>query len=139
MNSIHFLNADLDLEAGFDLGPLTGALSARGLFTLHCWERSEGIWEATCESSRDTLSENAETTILELLESIENLDAESRKAWLGCSRREFNLGYDCGDEPWAFNNAVSVESLARMAALGIAMRMTIYPVRPPPCAEGQCG
>ena len=139
MNSIHFLNADLDLEAGFDLGPLTAALSARGLFTLHCWERSDGKWEATCESSRETLAEDAETTIRELLESIENLDADSRKAWEGCIRREFNLGYDCGDEPWAINHAVSVESLTRMASLGIAMRITIYPVTPPWSAEGQCG
>ena len=46
-----------------------------------------------------------------------------------CTTREFNLGYDCGAEPWAFNQGLSSELLGRIAAVGASLRLTIYPDR----------
>ncbi len=44
-------------------------------------------------------------------------------------RREFNIGYDCGAEPWAFNQGLSAHLLGRMATAGASLRVTIYPDR----------
>jgi hypothetical protein len=47
----------------------------------------------------------------------------------GCSRREFNIGYDCGREPWAFNQVLSAQLLSRIAAARASLRVTLYPDR----------
>jgi hypothetical protein len=39
----------------------------------------------------------------------------------------FNIGYDCGAEPWAFNQGLTAELLGRMAATGASLRITLYP------------
>lgn len=62
-----------------------------------------------------------------LLSAIESLDGPTHELWSACTSREFNIGYDCGDEPWAFSHELTPETLARMAALGIALRITLYP------------
>jgi hypothetical protein len=38
-----------------------------------------------------------------MLTVVESLAPPLRAVWEGCSRREFNIGYDCGLKPWAFN------------------------------------
>ena len=43
--------------------------------------------------------------------------------------REFNIGYDCGEEPWAFNQGLSAETLRRVAAVKASLRWTLYPDR----------
>jgi len=58
---------------------------------------------------------------------IESLGEPLRTVWSGYSRREFNIGYDCGSKPWAFNQGLSSQLLGRMAAVGASLRITLYP------------
>ncbi len=73
---------------------------------------------------------------------IESLVPPLRSVWAGCSQREFNIGYDCGLEPWAFNQGLSADLLGRMAKAGASLRVTLYPDRgqhtpnPPPQTSG---
>ena len=125
---IQYLNTDLDVVAGRDLGPLAAALEARGVSALHVAQAEDGHWYATFE----TYGENEQHDVPELaltvmLDAIESLEAEVRGLWSECSLREFNIGYDCGDEPWAFNNGLSNRTLARMASAGASLRITLYP------------
>jgi hypothetical protein len=62
-----------------------------------------------------------------MLAVVEALDPPLRSVWAGCSRREFNVGYDCGLEPWAFSQGLSAEILGRMASAGASLRVTLYP------------
>jgi hypothetical protein len=62
-----------------------------------------------------------------LLTAIEALDPKSRIQWDACVIREFNIGYDCGDEPRAFSHGLTASTLARVAALSISLRITLYP------------
>ena len=126
---IHYLNTDLDLVAPFDLGPLAQAISARGAFTLQVSARDDASWCATIEADADFQS--PEPTIVALLAAIEELDAEARRSWAACTHREFNIGYDCGDEPWAFTNEMSSATISRMAALNVSLRITLYPAESP--------
>ena len=126
---IQYLNTDLDLAARFDLTPLTAALDRNGVFTLHCAPDQNGTWTATFELEGAGIDNDPETTICGLLDAIEKLEPNAREAWNACEKREFNLGYDCGDEPWAFTQGLSVRSISRIAALGMSLRITIYPVR----------
>jgi hypothetical protein len=58
---------------------------------------------------------------------VESLAESLRAVWAGCTLREFNIGYDCGDRPWAFEQGLSTGLLGRIAAVGASLRITLYP------------
>jgi hypothetical protein len=87
------------------------------------------MWHATFETSAE-LAE-PEPTIAAMLAIVESWPRPLRSVWDRCTRRELNIGYECGAEPWAFNQALPAELLGRMAAAGASLRVTLYPDREP--------
>jgi len=129
-NTIGYLNTDLDVMATVDLNPLAAAFEASGFLALHVTECDDGLWRATFET--DEQFHEPEPNIVAMLTAIESLGPDLRATWNACALREFNLGYDCGEKPWAFNQGLSNETLARIVAVGATLRWTLYPDRPPP-------
>lgn len=125
---IKYSNTDLDLVAPFDLAPLAEALEERDVLSLGIFQHVEGTWVSSFETG---CFAQPEDHISALLAAIESLEPQSRTLWDACGSREFNIGYECGTEPWAFNQGVSLDSLRRMGALGISLRITLYPDRCP--------
>jgi hypothetical protein len=124
---ICYLNTDLDLISSDDLTALAAVFDSRGVFPLHVTGGEDGRWFATFETL-DQLTE-PEPNIAAMVAVAESLDEPHRSVWRGCTLREFNIGYDCGVEPWAFNQGLSCGLLARMAAVGASLRFTLYPER----------
>jgi hypothetical protein len=109
---------------------LTDALESRGVHPLNpSSQASDGQWGCSLEISADADPDEPETTIGIMLDAIESLDATAAEQWSRCTLREFNIGYDCGDAPWAFNQGLSNRTLSRIAASGATLRITIYPER----------
>lgn len=77
--------------------------------------------------------------IASLLDAIESLPGEAHDLWTHCTLREFNIGYDWGAEPWAFNNGLTNGTLARMVRVGAALRITMDPERPEPAGTPPVG
>lgn len=127
-HAIQYLNTDLDLAAAVPLGPLVSELGRHGIRELYCSLGQDGNWHATLETSEQFAE--PETNIAVMLDAFESLSRAKRRLWSKCSMREFNIGYDCGDEPWAFNNGVTSETLQRLAAAKASLRITLYPHRP---------
>jgi hypothetical protein len=67
-----------------------------------------------------------EATIGAMLDVIEYLDDATRDLWVGCSLRKFDIGYDCGDEPFAFQTALTHSALVRVTGVGAGLRITLY-------------
>ncbi|NJM57193.1 MAG: hypothetical protein HC857_06805 [Synechococcales cyanobacterium RU_4_20] len=124
---IRYLNTDLDVMSAVDLRELAAALEQSGLVALHCEPGEDGLWSACFEA--EVQFEQPEETIALMVSVLEGVGAELRSQLHRCSLLEFNLGYACGDEPWAFNQGVSAALLGRMAVLGVGLRVTIYPLR----------
>jgi hypothetical protein len=129
-NDIWYLNTDLDLTSADDLTELAAAFEAAGLMALHVTQREDGLWYATFEMNEQHTE--PELTIAGPLAVVEALTPPLRSAWARCTRREFNIGYECGAEPWPFTQGVSAELLGRMAAAGASLRLTLYPDRRAP-------
>jgi hypothetical protein len=129
--TIRYLNTDLDLKSDHDLDPVVAALSTRGVAALYPaqFAGERGGWGVTFESATSTMSAEPEVDLAVLLAAVEALPPAARAAWDAATLREFNLGYDCGDEPWAFNNGLSVATLRRIAGAGATLRITMYPAR----------
>jgi hypothetical protein len=124
-DTIRYLNTDVDLASGEDLTALAAALEARGVFSLHVTRAEDGSWDARFETDADHTEPQA--SIAAMIAVVESLPAPLRTVWSGCTRREFNVGYDCGGKPWAFSQALSGQLLGRMAAAGASLRITLYP------------
>jgi hypothetical protein len=127
-NTICYLNTDLDLIAPLDLTELVSALEHAGLPPLHSARREDGLWYATCETAEQFAE--PEANIAAMLAVIEALPDGARAIWSACTRRELNIGFDCGAQPWAFNQALSNNLLGRLAAVGATLRVTLYPPQP---------
>jgi hypothetical protein len=134
---IQYLNTDLDLIGPEDLTPLADALAARGVFPLSPPAGADdGRWHCTLEIEDCVAGPgyDPEYTIRVMLAAIEGVlgpkgDARAAAQWQSCTLREFNIGYDCGAEPWAFNQGLSNDTLRQIAACGGTLRWTLYTVR----------
>jgi hypothetical protein len=127
-DTISYLNTDLDLTSTVDLTTLATALETGGVLPLHVTRGEDGLWYACCETSKQF--EEPEANITAILVVVESLAEPLRAIWSGCTRREFNIGYDCGTNPWAFTQWLSNELLGRIAAVGASLRITLYPAEP---------
>jgi hypothetical protein len=128
-NTICYLNTDLDLQSAIDLTILEHAFKAAGILSLHVTHCEDGLWRATFET--DEQFSEPEPNIGAMLTVVESWETPLRSVWNGCTFKEFNIGYDCGAEPWAFNQGLSAEVLKRVAEAGASLRVTLYPDLPP--------
>lgn len=124
-DAIRYLNTDLDLTSAGDLTTLAAAFEARGMLPLHVARGGDGLWHATFETGAQ--HEEAESNIAAMLAVVESLAEPLLAAWTGCTRREFDIGYDCGGTPRAFHQGLSGDLLGRVAAAGASLRITLYP------------
>jgi hypothetical protein len=126
---IRYLNTDLDLVSPDDLTPLTATFTLSGVFPLHVTHSADGLWHSALEVHGQHTE--PEPDIGAMVSVVESLDEPLRSLWLRCTQREFNVGYDCGSKPWAFNQGLSTGLLRRVAAVGASLRITLYPPRAP--------
>jgi hypothetical protein len=120
-----YLNTDLDLSATVDLSLLAAVFESQGVFPLHVTQGEDGCWSTILET--DGQYEDPESNIAAMLSVIEQFDEPERTVWQGLTICEFNIGYDCGSEPWAFNQGLSNALIRRVAEVGASLRFTLYP------------
>lgn len=133
---------DLVLHAAEDLTALAAALEDRG---MRVTQRALRIAEEAREWFRVAADERMwvfqggfcgesfagpETEIAAMLAAVESLDPQARALWDGCSRREFDFAYDCGVRPPAVHHDLSAGTMARLAAAGGSLRITLYALDP---------
>ena len=122
-----YLNTDLDLASAADLTLLTEAFVLAGFIVLNSTQSDEGIWYATFETGMSF--DDPDCSISAFLDFLDSLKVELQALWMQCTLREFNIGFDCGREPWAFNQGLSSKVLGRMGSYGASLRITLYPER----------
>jgi hypothetical protein len=124
----HYVNTDLDLMSADDLTALAAAFEVRGLMPTRVMRLDHGQWHArfSGSSTADGPYDEPELTIAAMLAVIEALDPPLRSAWAGCSQRELDIGYDCGQEPFYFHQGLSAGILVRLVAAGASLRVTLY-------------
>jgi len=125
MAAIRFLNVDLDVRSDRSLRSLTEDLALRGMFNLRPSDEQAGEQFACYEL--DGHASTAQQTLVAMLSILEAMSPDARETWDAATAREFNLGYDCGTEPWAYNDGVGPDVIRRVAELGGALRITLYP------------
>lgn len=124
-DKLAYLNTDLDLQSTEDLSHLAAALEQNGVFPLHVTQGEDNQWYATFETEEQF--EEPEATIAEMLKAIETLSESLRLVLARCILREMHLGYQCGQcDNWSLTHGLSSDTLARIAAMGLSLRITLY-------------
>ncbi len=72
-----------------------------------------------------------------MLDVLSKLPDNLRTLFQGCHTRIFDYGFDGGLQSPPLSIDIEATELSRIAALGISLRVTVYPYRPdPPVNEG---
>lgn len=124
----HYLTTNLDLYSAEDLTALAAELDRLGFAVARPLIRFTREWFCGFSLRRDAEFDEPESQIVAMLAIIETLDPPFRSAWGGCSVRVFDIGYDCGREPFFIRQELSTGTLARLAAVGATLRVTLYAV-----------
>jgi hypothetical protein len=143
-----YRTTDLCLFSAEDLTALAAALEARGLDVRQRalwldeteWFRIAGPhWFWRFQAGGEGRSDHPEPDIAALLAAVEALDPPARAAWAGCSQRAFDVAYDCGARPFAVRHDLSAGTLARLAAAGGLLRITLYALDPSEATPAEPG
>lgn len=121
----HHMSTDLDLESSNDLTPLTEALAHRGLLVHHVHHWENGLW--TARLTPEAWFQEADQGITATLTAVESLDEPTRSLWASCTLRQFDIGYECGQEPEQFMQILTTATLSKVAAISASIMITLYP------------
>lgn len=125
----HLLNVDLDVAGRTAaLEWLIEALGRR-LFCLHASSR-RGVTTASFELRGRTST--VDQTMRGLLTAVEGLPLAARRAWRAARVRDLNVGLQAGRLPHATEFAIAPATIARAAALGARVVVTVYAPFPRP-------
>jgi hypothetical protein len=123
-----FLNLDLELESSSDLGPLAEEFERR-VFVLFCGPVPAGFRLSVEPLIGSSLSTSPHACTEHFLRLLEGLSPEGVGILHRCTARVFGYGFDGGLEANPIHTDLDASHLARMAALGIGLRITTYPYR----------
>ncbi len=123
-----YRNTDLVLTSSEDLTALAAVFESRCLFQF-VTRGEDSLWYASFATQEDFTE--PEPNIAAMVAVAESLGEPHRTVWLGCTRREFNISFDCGTEPWSFIQGMSSALLSRIAAIGASLALTLYAYRGP--------
>ena len=133
-----FINVDLELESSESVQFLVNELS-ENTCALYCSDIDEmanlelsieernGVYFYDSYDDEKDLVGGVEIHINEFCNLLENLSEESRRIWNKCHRKEFDIGFQCGNTPKSFNTRIRAETIKRCAELGATIEITVYP------------
>lgn len=136
-----FANVDLELEGPVDLQPLldelqehVGALYHQGYDNQRDMANLEvrdwpggGTWIYNTFDDRTQMVGGPDILILAFCEMLETLSPAARQIWKQCTRREFDVGFTCGNTLKSYKTRIQASTLQRCAALGASVMLTVYP------------
>ena len=122
-NETRFLNVDLEVSSAAELDWLVEEFG-EDVSNLYCGP-AQGHFLATFEAR--PFSGDANTLIEHLCGLVEALADERRQVWDQAFLKIFDIGYEAGDEPRAYQSDLRPETIAAVARIGASLRITIYP------------
>nr|WP_295782066.1 hypothetical protein [Rhodoferax sp.] len=123
-----FLNLDLELEASTDLAVIAESFGGR-VYILYSGEVGGGFRLSIEPVIDGSLSGDPVACTEYFLLLIEGLSSEHKALWRSCTSKTFDYGFDGGLEESPLHTNIRPDHLARMANLGLELRITIYPFR----------
>ena len=124
-----FLNLDLELNASTSLSRLAKHLEDSAFILYN--GPVNGSYRLCAEPLiRGNLSKSVSACTAHFLDILEALPKDLAALFKHCKSRLFDYGFDGGLESKPLSVNLSTAHLARIADLGVKVRITVYPYRP---------
>lgn len=118
-----FISVEIAIKTDHDCDAFVEWFEARGNHVNKLlWETHR--WYVYCDPIH---APSADMTIQKLCNLVLELPPNVKRQWDEAGVREFIAGYDVGDEPRAYEDGFSPETLSMAAQVGAAIRIFIYP------------
>jgi hypothetical protein len=122
-----FRNVDLEVSSASDLGWLVDELG-EDVTNLYCGP-AQGYFLATFEAKH--VFGDPDALIGFFCGLVEALPGERQREWKQALLKIFNIGYDGGYAPPAYQSDLRPDTIAAVARIGASLRITIYPAGDP--------
>ncbi|NER84276.1 MAG: hypothetical protein F6K42_33020 [Leptolyngbya sp. SIO1D8] len=119
---INFLNVDLEIESHQDLQPIVHDFGEDAI-NLYCG-KAQGHYVATFEAPHTA---DVDAAIAYFCALVDALEEETKVLWETAFTKVFDVGYESGLEPRSYLSEIRADTIQKVAALGAALRITIYP------------
>lgn len=124
-----FLNVDLEARSAGDLSPLVRHWGNRVL-VLHHARGADGLDHLALELAAEGVAgpvNTVERVLSGLCTLVEALPPDLRATWDACATRDLDVGFQSWAESYAtaHEDRVSAATLARVAALGASLTLTL--------------
>jgi len=133
----HFINIDLELASFDDLQPLIDELGESVLVlysdkvpNLNEYWASLEIKDYDIYQSYDDKTQDiggVDVLLSAFCDLLENLSPQSQSLWKKCKKREFDVGFGCGNTEKSFHTQIRAETLKRVSELSANVLITVYP------------
>ena len=120
----HYANTDLEIGSDREPLELAAIFYRHQFFNMTEQTLEDGTWLGRYETGEQYTE--PDSNMAGFLDVIEDLHGTALKEWQQCTRREFDIGYEAGHEPFCFNQMLTVETLTRAVKAGFIIRLTIY-------------
>lgn len=117
-----FLNVDLDVYSRSDLQVLVNGFGKK-VIALYVG-REKRRYSAHLELAGSTRS--ADSTIRAFCTLIRALPKTERGLWNGAKTREFSVGVQAGQQPFACDFRIEAQTVKSVAELGAVIVLTVY-------------
>jgi hypothetical protein len=119
-----FLNVDLDVYSRSDLQPLVNGFGKKVIVLYVGRERRR--FSAHLELARYFRKPSADSTIRAFCTLIRALPRPERELWNGARTREFSVGVQAGQQPFACDFRIEGQTVKAVAELGAVIVLTVY-------------
>jgi hypothetical protein len=130
-SEVRFLNVDLEVRSSTDLQPLIDGLG-EDVMNLHAGKVHDH-YLATFEA---TVAGDANQLVGYLCGLVDALGPDARRSWDEASSKVFDMGYEAGVGPKSYESNLRPETVAAIARVGAAIRVTVYPPSKEPRGAG---
>lgn len=118
-----FLNVDLDVYSRCDLQPLVNSFGKK-VIALYVGHEKRG-YAAHLELA-GLQKPSADSTIRAFCTLIRALHKTERELWNGAKSREFCVGVEAGQQPFASDFRIEAQTVKAVAELGAVIVLTVY-------------
>lgn len=121
---VHYLNTDLILESPNDLTPIVEAFG-EDVFNLY-----NGPYKSHFMAPFETSGMNAspDAIIQFFCTLIDGFEGTEKRLCDACFSKVFDIGYEGGTAHASYTDEINSDTLKRIADLGCAVRVTVYPM-----------
>lgn len=124
---VQYLNTDLEIESEGDLSQIVDEFG-KDVLVLHHGE-IRGYQHAYFEIAGSSGSTNADDIINSFCALVDALSKEAREVWNKCCSKVVDIGYESGTSTPNFQSQIRAATIERVAKIGAAIVITIYPSR----------